>query len=183
MASLLYSSCTHEELSVPGPSRYFDRGTFQNQEIATNELCDNSGPEGSSGKLYRIKPDNEWMYWRTWENETQSYIWYQELAKSATFQQTVQQRWAVMKPYLEMIADQIRYYGETQAVSYNYDSAMWPTTKADIRKYKSDFNDWSGDELLGQNGNYQEVIENFVTVYNESLAGMDALITSGKFTK
>ena len=165
-----------------GPVWDFDRGTFQNQEEAT-ELCDNSGPEGSSGKLYRIKPDNEWMYWRTWENETQSYIWYQELAKSATFQQTVKERWAILKPYLDMIPDQIRYYGETQAVSYKYDSAMWPTTKDDIRKYKSDFNDWSGDELLGANGNYQEVIENFVTVYNERLAGMDALITSGKFTK
>ena len=124
------------------------------------------------------------MYWRTdWESDSQSYIWYRELAKSATFQQTVQKRWTVIKPYLDMIPDMIRYYGEMQAVSYKYDSAMWPTTKADIRKYKSDFNDWSGDELLGQNGNYQEVIENFVTVYNERLAGMDALITSGKFTK
>jgi hypothetical protein len=52
-----------------------------------------------------------------------------------------------------------------------------------LQSLKSDFNDWSGAELLGQNGNYQEVIENFVTVYNERLAGMDALITSGKFTK
>ena len=163
-----------------GPVWDFDRGTFQNQEKAT-ELCDNSGPEGSSGKLYRIKPDNEWMYWRTWENETQSYIWYQELAKSATFQQTVKERWAVIKPYLDMIPDQIRYYGETQAVSYKYDSAMWPTTKTDIRNYKKDFNDWSGDELLGQNGNYQEVINNFVTVYQERLSGMNTLITSGKF--
>jgi hypothetical protein len=60
---------------------------------------------------------------------------------------------------------------------------MWPTTKEDIREYKSDFNDWSGDELLGANGNYQEVIDNFIEVYQNRLAGMDALITSGKFTK
>lgn len=166
-----------------GPVWDFDRGTFQNQETA-KELCDNSGPKGSSGKYYRIKPDNEWMYWRTdWESDSQSYIWYRELAKSATFQQTVQKRWTVIKPYLDMIPDMIRYYGEMQAVSYKYDSAMWPTTKADIRKYKSDFNDWSGDELLGANGNYQEVIDNFIEVYQNRLAGMDALITSGKFTK
>lgn len=165
-----------------GPVWDFDRGTFQNQEKAT-ELCDNSGPEGSSGKLYRIKPDNEWLCWRTWESDTYSYIWYKQLIKDPIFQQTVQQRWAVMKPYLEMIADQIRYYGETQAVSYKYDSAMWPTTKADIRKYKDDFNDWSGDELLGANGNYAEVINNLATVYTERLAGMNTLITSGKFTK
>ena len=163
-----------------GPVWDFDRGTFQNQERA-RELCDSKGP--GDDNYYRIKPDNEWLCWRTQESDTYSYIWYKQLIKDPIFQQTVQQRWAVMKPYLEMIADQIRYYGETQAVSYKYDSAMWPTTKDDIRKYKSDFNDWSGDELLGANGNYQEVIENFATVYNERLAGMDALITSGKFTK
>lgn len=55
--------------------------------------------------------------------------------------------------------------------------------KADIRKYKSDFNDWSGDEQLGADGNYQEVISNLITVYQERLAGMDALIQQGKFTK
>lgn len=165
-----------------GPVWDFDRGTFQNQEKAT-ELCDNSGPEGSSGKLYRIKPDNEWLCWRTWESDTYSYIWYKQLVKDPIFQKTVQTRWAVIKPYLDMIVDQIYYYGETQAVSYKYDSAMWPTTKADIRKYKDDFNDWSGDELLGANGNYAEVINNLATVYQERLAGMDALITLGKFTK
>ena len=163
-----------------GPVWDFDRGTFQNQERA-RELCDSKGP--GDDNYYRIKPDNEWLCWRTQESDTYSYIWYKKLITDPIFQQTVKERWAVIKPYLEMIADQIRYYGETQAVSYKYDSAMWPTAKEDIRKYKSDFNDWSGDELLGQNGNYQEVIENFVTVYNERLAGMDALITSGKFTK
>ena len=30
---------------------------------------------------------------------------------------------------------------------------------------------------------FEEVINNFVTVYKERLDGMDALITSGKFTK
>jgi hypothetical protein len=57
---------------------------------------------------------------------------------------------------------------------------MWPTNYGDVRKYKSDFRDWSGDEEISD---WNEVINNFVTVYNERLAGMDALITSGKFTK
>ncbi|MEE1167561.1 MAG: hypothetical protein UHS52_00920 [Alistipes sp.] len=105
------------------------------------------------------------------------------MTKSAVFQAKVQERWAVMKPYLEMIVGQIQYYGETQAKSFEYDSKMWPTTKEDIRKYKSDFNDWSGDETLGANGNYQEVINNFITVYNERLAGMNTLITNGEFTE
>ena len=77
----------------------------------------------------------------------------------------------------------IAMYGENLAESYKYDSAMWPTTKEDIRKYKSDFNDWSGDETLGANSNYQEVISNFITVYENRLDGLNTLITSGKFTK
>jgi hypothetical protein len=123
------------------------------------------------------------MYLRSQEDETKSYIWYRQLAKDKTFQETVQKRWAVIKPYIEQIPGQILYYGETQAVSYKYDSAMWPTNKSDVREYKSDFKDWSGDEELGANGNYQEVINNFITVYNERLAGMNTLITNGEFTE
>ena len=159
-----------------GPVWDFDRGTFQNQELASSGNFDNS-------TSYRIKPDDEWMCWRTQENETYSYIWYKKLITDPIFQKRVQERWAVIKPYLDMIVDQIRYYGQTQAVSYMYDSKMWPTNFGDIRKYKSDFKDWSGDEELGANGNYQELINNFVTVYQERLAGMDALITGGTFTK
>lgn len=168
-----------------GPVWDFDRGTFQNQEKAM-ELCDNNGPKGSSGKYYRIKPDNEWLYLRTGtyeETDSYSYVWYRQLAKSATYQKAVQDRWAVIKPYLNLIPAQIQSYGQALAKSYEYDSKMWPTSKADIRKYKSDFNDWSGDETLGANGNYQELINNLITVYNERLAGMDALITSGEFTE
>jgi hypothetical protein len=79
-----------------------------------------------------------------------------------------------------MVVELIGEYGENQAVSYKYNSVMWPTNKADVTKYKSDFKDWSGDEQLGANGNYQEVIDNFVTVYQERLAGMDGLIEAWK---
>ena len=168
-----------------GPVWDFDRGTFQNPSKA-EELCDNNGPKGSSGKYYRVKSYDEWLYWRNGTNQetdSYSYVWYRGLAKSDVFKAKVQERWAVIKPYLDKIPEMINMYGQSLAVSYKYDSAMWPTTKADIRKYKSDFNDWSGDETLGANGNYQEVINNFITVYQERLAGMDYLITSGKFTK
>ena len=155
-----------------GPVWDFDRGTFQNQGKAR---------ELGNSDSYRVKPDNAWMFLRSQESEAYSYIWYRQLAKDETFRQTVQQRWAVIKPYLDQVASQISSYAETQTVSYKYNSAMWPTNKADIREYKSDFKDWSGDEQLGANGNYQEVINNLVTVYRERLAGMDALITSGSF--
>ena len=157
-----------------GPVWDFDRGTFQNQDLAKNLGNTDS---------YRIKPDNEWLCWRTQENETYSYIWYKQLIKDPIFQETVKKRWAVYKPYLDMITTEISTLYDSQAVSYKYNSAMWPTNKADITKYKSDFKDWSGDEELGQNGNYQEVINNFVTVYQERLDGMNTLITTGKFTK
>lgn len=154
-----------------GPVWDFDRGTFQNQEKATDL---------GNSTSYRVKPDDQWMYNRSQESETYSYVWYRQLAKDPTFQQTVQQRWAVIKPYIEQIPGQILYYGETQAESFKYDSEMWPTNKADITKYKSDFKDWSGDEQISD---WNDVINNLVTVYNQRLAGMDALITSGKFTK
>lgn len=165
-----------------GPVWDFDRGTFQNPTKAET-LCDNNGPKGSSGKYYRIKSYNEWLYWRdgtNQETDTYSYVWYRGLAKSAAFQAKVQERWAVIKPYLEMVAANIQAYGTKMAISYEYDSAMWPTTKEDIRKYKDDFNDWSGDETIAS---WEEIIDNFATVYQARLDGMDGLITSGKFTK
>ena len=168
-----------------GPVWDFDRGTFQNPTLA-EALCDNDGPKGSKGKYYRVKSYNEWLYWRDGdyqETDSYSYAWYRGLAKSAVFQTKVQERWAVIKPLLDMVPEMIAMYGENLAESYKYDSAMWPTTKEDIRKYKSDFNDWSGDETLGANSNYQEVISNFITVYQNRLDGLNTLITSGKFTK
>jgi hypothetical protein len=57
---------------------------------------------------------------------------------------------------------------------------MWPTTRSAVRSFKSDFTDWSGDEELGT---FDEVINNLVTVYQERLAGMNTLITSGDFVE
>ena len=165
----VYMYMNGDDKLCAGPVWDFDRGTFQNQEKATSL---------GNSTSYRVKPDNEWMFLRTQENETKSYIWYRQLAKDKTFQETVQKRWAVIKPYLDMVPELINYYGETQAVSFSYDSVMWPTNYGDVRKYKSDFRDWSGDEEISD---WNELINNFVTVYNERLAGMDALITSGSF--
>lgn len=165
-----------------GPVWDFDRGTFQNPNKA-KELCDSEGPKGSKAPYYRVKSYDKWLYWRDGtyeETDDYSYVWYRGLAKSAAFQAKVQERWVVLKPYLEMIPEMISYYGEGLALSFDVNSKMWPTTKNDIRKYKDDFNDWSGDETIED---WDEVIANFLTVYQNRLAGMDALITSGSFTK
>ena len=74
----------------------------------------------------------------------------------------------------------IRAYGKSQAVSFLFDSAMWPTNKVAIQMHKNNFSDWSGDENINS---YPELIENFVTVYRNRLNGMNKLITSGRFTK
>jgi len=148
-----------------GPVWDFDRGTFQNQEEAS-----------SLGNSDRIKPDNEWMCSRSEE----TYIWYKQLVKDPTFQSTVQKRWTVIKPHLDLIVNQIQVYGQKLGLSYQYDSAMWPTNKADVQEWKNDFSDWSGDEEISD---WNELISNFVTVYQERLAGMNTLITSGQFTK
>ena len=79
-----------------------------------------------------------------------------------------------------MVEAQIRAYGKALKTSWEYNSAMWPATKDGIKKFKSDFDDWSGDENLTS---FETIIENMVTVYKERLDGMNTLITNGKFTK
>jgi hypothetical protein len=64
------------------------------------------------------------------------------------------------------------------AKSYEYDSAMWPTNKDDVQEWKKDFSDWCGDEQIS---NWNDVINNFVNVYNKRLEGMNTLITNGSF--
>ena len=149
-----------------GPVWDFDRGTFQ--------YYDGAKSLGNS-ESYRLKPYNQWMCNRTQESETYSYIWYKKLITDPIFKQTVKERWAVIKPYLDKIPSQIRQYGQTLKASYGYDSTMWPTQKGDITKYKSDFKDWSGDEQIEK---FEDVINTFVNSYQNRLSCMDALIGS-----
>ena len=154
-----------------GPVWDFDRGTFQNPDRA-EDLGNTSS--------YRKKPYNEWMYWRSAETASESYIWYRQLAKDPTFVATVQARWAVIYPQLQLVSGRIREYGRTMKASFEVDSKMWPTDKSSIHAHKSGFKDWSGDENIND---WDELIENFVTVYEARLDGMNTLITTKKFTK
>lgn len=162
-----------------GPVWDFDRATFQNVE--------NAQSQGSSGD--RLKPYDQWICWSAdpkaglsssnLENGT-SCVWYPELVTDPIFQAAVQERWAVVYPYLQGVIADIRNYGSAMASSYAVNNTMWPTTKAAIQKHKSNFSDWSGDENMDS---YDEVIENFISVYQKRLEGMNALITSGRFVK
>ena len=166
--SVYYFMDGNNKLSA-GPVWDFDRGTFQNTTNAA-----------SQGNSDRVKPYDQWMYWRTDESDGDSYIWYRQLAKDPIFKTAVQDRWKVIYPYLQGVSGQIRNYGETLKLSFDSDSAMWPTDKAAVQKHKSNFSDWSGDENLAT---FEEVIDNFVKVYEARLSGMNALIKEGKFTK
>lgn len=158
-----------------GPVWDFDRGTFQNTT--------NAGSQGSD----RVKPYNQWIYWLgspkaglSDSSKNSSSIWYTYLFKDPNFCKAVQKRWTDLYPYLQGVVNDIRRHGSEQALSWTYDSAMWPTDKAAIQKHKSGFKDWSGDENLNS---FDAVIENMVTVYNARLNGMNSLINADKFTK
>lgn len=162
-----------------GPVWDFDRATFQNVK--------NAESQGSSGD--RLKPYDQWICWSASPKsggteysmgKSTSCIFYPALVKDPIFQAKVKERWDVMYPVLMGLEQTIRAYGKSQAVSFLFDSAMWPTNKAAIQKHKNNFSDWSGDENINS---YPELIENFVTVYRNRLNGMNTLITSGRFTK
>ena len=150
-----------------GPVWDFDRGTFQNYDGA-KEL----------GNSDRLKPYDEWICWRTGDSD--NYFWYKKLITDPIFQQRVKDRWAVIYPYLLNVVNTIEGYREPMRASFGEDSAMWPTTIADIQAHKSGFSDWSGDETIND---WDALIDNFKDVYSKRLAGMNTLITSGKFTK
>ena len=150
-----------------GPVWDFDRGTFQNTTNAA-----------SQGNSDRIKPYDEWICWRTGTSD--NYFWYKKLITDPIFQQRVQDRWAVIYPYLQNVVKTIEAYREPLRASFGEDSAMWPTTEDDIHAHKSGFTDWSGDEDIND---WDDLIDNFKTVYEARLAGMNTLITSGRFTE
>lgn len=158
-----------------GPVWDFDRATFQNP--------DRAGSMGNSGD--RLKPYGNWVCLSTKKSYSLAgyyvggSVWYQKLIKDPIFQAAMQERWKVIYPYLQAVVNDIRQLGISLARSYEVDNAMWPTAKSDIQAYKDGFSDWSGDEEIAA---YSDVIDNFVTVYQSRLNGMNSLITSGKFS-
>ena len=159
-----------------GPVWDFDRATFQNVE--------NAKSQGSSGD--RVKPYNEWICldasWKaglTSKDDLEDYspcVWYPQLINDKEiYQRVVRARWEVLYPYLrETIVGAIRYYGETMALSYSANNAMWPTTKKAIQTHKSGFSDWAGDENISE---WSDVVKNFENVFIARLDGMNTLIS------
>lgn len=152
-----------------GPVWDFDRGTFQNTTNAKSQGSD------------RVKPYNEWVYWIGTSGTSNPHsLWLQYMFQSEDFCQAVKDRWAQLYPALQGVVGTIEAYRSSQKLSWQYDSAMWPTNKSAIQAHKSGFSDWSGDENLST---FDEIIDNMITVYNARLDGMNTLINSGNFIK
>ena len=157
-----------------GPVWDFDRGTFQNPEQAK--------AMGSS----RVKPWNAFLSSASkisrrggYKEDQQPCMWYPLLMDDAKFVEAVQKRWTILYPYLQQVVSEIERLGRENALSWKYDSEMWPGTASALDAgYPSGFSDFSGDENLTD---YPSVIENLINCYNGRLQGLDALIRAGSF--
>ena len=157
-----------------GPVWDFDRGTFQNpaeaQKMGSSRVKQWNAFISSSSKVSRSGGYKE---------NQQPCMWYPLLMDDDDFVAAVQARWTVLKPYLEAVTSEIERLGQENALSWQYESAMWPGTATDLNAgYPSGFSDFSGDENLTD---YDAVIQNLVNCYRGRLEGMDALIKAGSF--
>ena len=100
-------------------------------------------------------------------SSSSNYMWYSYLVKDATiFNATVKERWNVMKPYLQNVVWYIDMLAEQNAVSMEYDKAMWPL---ESKERKSTHN-FSGDERM----TYEEAITTLKKFINDRVAVMDS---------
>ena len=154
-----------------GPVWDFDRGTFQNpteaQKMGSSRVKSYDAFLSASSKVSK--------YGGYKENQ-QPCLWYPLLMNDPDFVTMVKARWAVIYPYLQEVVNYIRKYAAENALSWEYESEMWPGTASALNAgYPSGFSDFAGDENLMS---YDAVIQNLIDCYNARLEGMNTLITS-----
>ena len=154
-----------------GPVWDFDRGTFQNptkaKEMGSSRVKSYDAFLSSSSKVTRSGGYKE---------NQQPCLWYPLLMNDPEFVAMVKARWAVMYPYLQGVVDYIVKYAAENALSWEYDSTMWPGTASALNAgYPSGFSDFAGDENLTT---YEAVIQNFIECYTARLNGMNTLINN-----
>ena len=153
-----------------GPVWDFDRGTFQNpteaKKMGSSRVKSYDAFLSSSSKVSRSG----------YKDNQQPCLWYPLLMNDPEFVTMVKARWAVIYPYLLGVVDYIREYAAENALSWEYESTMWPGTATALNAgYPSGFSDFAGDENLMS---YDAVIQNFIECYLARLKGMNTLITS-----
>ena len=154
-----------------GPVWDFDRGTFQNpteaQKMGSSRVKSYDAFLSSSSKVSKSGGYKE---------NQQPCLWYPLLMNDSEFVRMVKSRWAALYPRLLAVTDEIARLGAENALSWEYDSTMWPGTATALNAgYPSGFSDFAGDENLTS---YEAVIQNLIGCYLARLDGMNTLITS-----
>ena len=154
-----------------GPVWDFDRGTFQNpteaQKMGSSRVKSYDAFLSSSSKVSKSGGYKE---------NQQPCLWYPLLMNDPEFVAMVKARWSVMYPYLLEVVNYIGEYAAENALSWEYDSTMWPGTATALNAgYPSGFSDFAGDENLTT---YEAVIQNLIDCYKARLDGMNTLINS-----
>ena len=154
-----------------GPVWDFDRGTFQNpteaQKMGSSRVKSYDAFLSASSKVSKSGGYKE---------NQQPCLWYPLLMNDPEFVTMVKARWEAIYPYLLGVVDYIREYAAENALSWEYESTMWPGTASALNAgYPSGFSDFAGDENLTS---YEAVIQNFINCYTDRLNGMNTLITS-----
>lgn len=154
-----------------GPVWDFDRGTFQNptnaKQMGSSRVKSYDAFLSSSSKVSKSGGYKE---------NQQPCLWYPLLMNDSEFVTMVKARWAVMYPYLQGVVNSISEYAAENALSWEYESTMWPGTASALNVgYPSGFSDFAGDENLKS---YDEVIQNLINCYNARLEGMNTLINN-----
>ena len=154
-----------------GPVWDFDRGTFQNptnaQQMGSSRVKSYDAFLSASSKVSKSGGYKE---------NQQPCLWYPLLMNDPEFVRMVKSRWSALYPHLLAVTDEIARLGAENALSWEYDSTMWPgTAKALNAGYPSGFSDFAGDENLTS---YEAVIQNLIGCYLARLDGMNTLITS-----
>ena len=154
-----------------GPVWDFDRGTFQNpteaKKMGSSRVKSYDAFLSTSSKVSKSGGYKE---------NQQPCLWYPLLMNDPEFVTMVKARWEAIYPYLLGVVDYIREYAAENALSWEYESTMWPGTATALNAgYPSGFSDFAGDENLTS---YEAVIQNFIECYLARLDGMHTLITS-----
>ena len=154
-----------------GPVWDFDRGTFQNpteaKKMGSSRVKSYDAFLSSSSKVSKSGGYKE---------NQQPCLWYPLLMNDPDFVTMVKSRWAVIYPYLQGVVNSISEYAAENALSWEYESKMWPGTASALNAgYPSGFSDFAGDENLTS---YDVVIQNLIDCYLARLKGMNTLITS-----
>lgn len=106
-----------------GPVWDFDRGTFQNpteaQKMGSGRVKSYNAFLSSSSKVSKSGGYKE---------NQQPCLWYPLLMNDPEFVTMVKSRWSSLYPRLRAVTDEIVRLGAENALSWEYDSTMWPGT-------------------------------------------------------